>query len=100
METPDLPTVPRDRCNHSSYLERLFEHQFLGALMRHFWIRDGRRLEVLTPSVDSSGYDVVLDLAGAPSAPRHVQLKVCSSRATRSFNVNVALEHQPRGCAA
>lgn len=85
-----------DESTHSSYREKLFEHIFLGELMRVLWAKSRTRLEVLMPQVDNSGYDLVIECG---SLLRHVQLKTTHTRSTvRSVNVNSALASKPSGC--
>ncbi len=85
-----------DESTHSSYREKLFEHIFVGELMRAMWAKSRTRLEVLTPQVDNSGYDLVIECG---SISRHVQLKTTYSGSTiRSVNVNSALSSKPSGC--
>lgn len=81
---------------HSSHREALLEHLFVGEIMRHVWLSEVRRLEVLKPQVDDSGYDLVLETEGIV---RHVQLKATFGGSTiRNFNVNIALASKPSGC--
>lgn len=81
---------------YSSYREMLLEHLFAGAVMRHLWLRDVGRLEMLKPQVDDSGYDLVLE---AHAIVRHIQLKASHhGAATPGVNINVALAEKPSGC--
>jgi hypothetical protein len=48
----------------SSYREVVLEHLLVGALMRELWLSGVRRIEVLKPQVDDSGYDLVLEAKG------------------------------------
>jgi len=81
---------------YSSYREMLLEHLFAGAVMRHLWLRDVGRLEMLRPQVDDSGYDLVLEANGIV---RHIQLKASHhGAATAGVNINVALAEKPSGC--
>jgi hypothetical protein len=81
---------------HSSYRESLLEHLFAGEIMRHLWLSDFKRLEVLKPQVDDGGYDLVLETA---SVVRHIQLKATfkGSKVSR-FNIHTALASKPSGC--
>lgn len=81
---------------HSSYRESLLEHLFAGEIMRHLWLSDFKRLEVLKPQVDDGGYDLVLETA---SVVRHIQLKATfqGSKVSR-FSINTALASKPSGC--
>lgn len=80
----------------SSYREMLLEHLFAGEVMRHVWLSGTKRLEILKPQVDDSGYDLVLE---ANSIVRHVQLKATFRGSTVSrFNVQTALREKPSGC--
>jgi len=81
---------------YSSYREMLLEHLFAGAVMRHLWLRDVERLEMLKPQVDDSGYDLVLE---ANAIVRHIQLKASHHGAkTSRVSVNAALASKPSGC--
>jgi len=74
----------------------LLEHLFAGELMRHVWLSDVRRLEVLKPQVDDGGYDLVLE---GNTVVRHVQLKSSFRGSTVArFNVNSGLASKPSGC--
>ena len=80
----------------SSYREALLEHLFAGEVMRHIWLSDIKRLEVLKPQVDDGGYDLVLETS---SVVRHIQLKATFRGSTvRRFTVNAALAGKPSGC--
>src|SRR5690348_5075606 len=80
----------------SSYREMLLEHLFAGEVMRHVWLSGTKRLEILKPQVDDSGYDLVLEANGVV---RHVQLKATFRGSTVSrFNVQTALREKPSGC--
>ena len=81
---------------HSSYREMLMEHLFAGAVMSHMW-RDGlRRVEMLKPQVDNSGYDIVLEANGVV---RHIQLKASHRKSsTARVNINLQLREKPSGC--
>lgn len=86
----------QDHSLRSSYREMLLEHLFSGEIMRHFWLRETLRLEVLKPQVDDGGYDLLLDGNGIV---RHVQLKATFRGSTvRRFNVSTALARKPSGC--
>jgi hypothetical protein len=81
---------------YSTYREVLLEHLFAGAVMRHLWLRDSGRLEMLKPQVDDSGYDLVLEANGIV---RHIQLKASHrGAATPGVNINVTLAEKPSGC--
>jgi hypothetical protein len=80
----------------SSYRESLLEYLFAGEIMRHLWVSGVKRLEVLKPQVDDSGYDLLLETS---SVVRHIQLKAtvrCSK--VRRFNLNNSLATKPSGC--
>ena len=81
---------------YSSYREMLLEHLFAGTVMRHLWLRDFGRLEMLKPQVDDSGYDLVLE---ANAVVRHIQLKASHhGAATPGVSINAALAEKPSGC--
>lgn len=74
----------------------VLEHLFAGAVMRHLWLSGFRRLEMLKPQVDDSGYDLVLE---ANAVVRHIQLKASHvGAATPGVKVNAALAQKPSGC--
>jgi hypothetical protein len=80
----------------SSYREVVLEHLLVGALMRELWLSGVRRIEVLKPQVDDSGYDLVLEAQGIV---RHVQLKASfAGSKVREVTVNHALAKKPSGC--
>lgn len=88
-----------DRTRHylkSSYREKVVEHIFVGELLRHLWANGLDGVEILTPEVDASGYDLVLTLG---PVVRHVQIK-CSvdGGKARDQKVNASLALQPSGC--
>ena len=88
-----------DRNRHylkSRYREKVVEHIFVGELLRHLWASGLDGVEILTPEVDASGYDLVLTLG---PVVRHVQIK-CSvdGGSARDQKVNATLSLQPSGC--
>ena len=88
-----------DRTRHylkSRYREKVVEHIFVGELLRHLWANGLDGVEILTPEVDASGYDIVLTLG---PVVRHVQIK-CSVEDGKAENqkVNASLGLQPSGC--
>lgn len=80
----------------SRYREKVVEHIFVGELLRHLWSHGMDGVEILTPEVDASGYDLVLTLG---PIVRHVQIK-CSvdGGMARDQKVNASLALQPSGC--
>lgn len=80
----------------SSYREKLIEHLFVGELLKFGWLRELEGFEVLSPEVDDSGYDVVIEYG---RVVRHVQLKssLASGRANGQ-NIQLALMNKPSGC--
>ena len=88
-----------DRTRHylkSRYREKVVEHIFVGELLRHLWANGMDGVEILTPEVDASGYDLVLTLG---RVVRHVQIK-CSIAGgkTEEQQINASLALQPSGC--
>jgi len=82
--------------NESVYRERLLEHLLIGELLKYSWFHAGATLEVSQPSIDRSGYDVVLEANGVT---RHVQLKTSShSASTSTQRVHIGLARKPSGC--
>jgi hypothetical protein len=76
--------------------EKLIEHLFIGALLRHLWLQGIRDVEVLRAEVDSGGFDLVVECAGIL---RHIQLKASHKTAkTDSVGINMALSTKPSGC--
>ena len=89
---PDLA----DLYLHSSLREGLLEHLFVGKVMQLLWQHGSRDFEVLRPTTDAAGYDVVLATNGVI---RHVQLKSSAHGArTSQQKINTALARQPSGC--
>lgn len=81
---------------HSSYREKLLEHLFIGAVLRHLWCQGIASAEFLRPEVDSGGYDLVI---ACNTVIRHIQLKSSHHRAaTAKQNVNICLAEKPSGC--
>lgn len=91
--------MANDRTRHflkSRYREKVVEHIFVGELLRHLWAHGLDGVEILTPEVDASGYDIVLTLG---PVVRHVQIK-CSVEGGKAVDqkVNASLALQPSGC--
>lgn len=85
-----------DNFLHSSLREGPLEHLFVGDVMRTLWLRGVRDFEVLRPTTDAAGYDVVL---AAQGIMRHVQLKASAHSArTSRQKINTALAQHPSGC--
>jgi hypothetical protein len=65
-------------------------------LIRYLWAAGLDRVEILTPEVDASGYDLVLTFG---RVVRHVQIK-CSVEGGKAKDqkVNASLALQPSGC--
>jgi hypothetical protein len=82
--------------HQSVYRERLLEHLLIGDLLKYSWLHAGATLEVLQPSIDRSGHDVVLEANGVT---RHLQLKSSSHVAkTLAQKVHLGLASKPSGC--
>lgn len=80
----------------SSYREKLLEHLFTGEVMKYLWRSNKFFLEMLSPQVDSGGYDLVLE---ANSIVRHVQLKgTFNGSKVARWPVNLGLVGKPSGC--
>ncbi|MDF3072942.1 MAG: hypothetical protein K0S54_609 [Alphaproteobacteria bacterium] len=81
---------------HSSFLEKVLEHIFVGECLRRLWRRGIRNAEVLRSEVDGSGYDVVIEARGIT---RYIQLKASFNGAKASSQkVNAALVEKRGGC--
>ena len=81
----------------SSYREQLIEHQFVGALLQHLWIRGVHQVDVLRSEVDAAGYDLVMicfPLGLGSSRPRII-LRGSSPAAPRPFGSIVASNNRP-----
>ncbi len=48
----------------SSYIEKMIEHIFLSKILRVSWALSKKKINVLRPEVDDSGYDLVLECQG------------------------------------
>lgn len=82
--------------HQSVYRERLLEHLLVGELLKYSWLHANATLEVSQPSIDRSGYDMVLEVNGIT---RHVQFKSSSiSGKTSTQKVHVGLESKPSAC--
>jgi hypothetical protein len=80
----------------STAREKLIEHLFVGAMLRHLWLAGHRDAEVLRPEFDARGYDIVIEAGGVM---RHIQLK-SSAIGARTANVSISLDlaRKPGGC--
>ncbi|MDP3460849.1 MAG: hypothetical protein Q8S09_16380 [Hyphomonas sp.] len=80
----------------STAREKLVEHLFVGAVLRHLWIAGHRDAEVLRSEFDARGYDLVIEAGGVM---RHIQLK-SSAIGARTANVSISRElaRKPAGC--
>lgn len=82
--------------DNSSYREKLIEHLFVGELLKLSWRNGDCELEVASPEVDNSGYDVIAELRGIV---RHIQLKASYvGSITTTQKVHVRLGRKPSGC--
>ena len=87
-------TTQEQHYQHSSYREKLLEHLFLAELLQVGWFRNPqRRVEVVRPEVDDSGYDLLLECGGLR---RYVQLK--SNNNPTAPTVNTLLGNKEGGC--
>ena len=81
---------------HSSALEKVLEHLFVGDLLRCLGQRGIWDVEVLRSEVDSSGYDLVVE---CKDTMRHIQLKASHQDArAQSVKINKKLESKRSGC--
>jgi hypothetical protein len=95
-ERPQDDKERADRFRHSSLLEKVIEHLFVGELLCALWKQGNRDFEVLRAEVDRGGYDLAIECGGVL---RHIQLKASHKDAkTRSVNVNIGLGLKPYGC--
>ncbi|NKC10627.1 MAG: hypothetical protein GKR94_00010 [Gammaproteobacteria bacterium] len=60
---------------HSSYREKLIEHLFVGELLKLSWQNGDCSLEVASPEVDNSGYDIIAELLLRQKITRHKLIK-------------------------
>lgn len=80
----------------SSLREKVLEHLFVGDLLRCFWRRDVRSVELMRGEVDRGGYDLVLEYN---NVIRHIQLKSSYNKAkTSRQKIHVNLSEKPSGC--
>src|SRR5688572_23557630 len=80
---------------HSSALEKLLEHLFVGDLLRCLWAIGARDMEVLRGEVDRGGCDVVLEANGVL---RYLQLKASHATAkAKEVKINTNLARKPGG---
>ena len=80
----------------ASYREKLLEHLFVGEPLRHLWQAQIFDVEILSPEVDNSGYDVVLECNGVL---RYIQLKSSfTGSKTARQNLNLRLAQKHGGC--
>ena len=80
----------------STAREKLVEHLFVGAVLRHLWIAGHRDVEVLRSEFDARGYDIVIEAAGVT---RHIQLKSAASGSkTAKVSISRELARKPAGC--
>jgi len=89
--------MPLDSNTHrSSYREAVIEHLFVGEMMRRLWLKGIADFEVLTPQVDDSGYDLVVEANGVT---RHIQLKSSFKGAsTKQVKASLRLRTKPSAC--
>jgi hypothetical protein len=81
---------------HSSFREKLVEHLFIGELLTLSWKNGDCSLEVASPEVDNSGYDIIAELNGVV---RHIQLKASYvGGKTSRQKVHTKLATKPSGC--
>ena len=81
---------------HSSYREKLIEHLFVGELLKISWQHGDCALEIASPEVDNSGYDVVAEQHGVI---RHIQLKASYvGGKTARQKIHTKLADKPSGC--
>lgn len=80
---------------HSSFREKLIEHLFVGELLKLSW-HGSCTLEVASPEVDNSGYDIIVEDRGFV---RHIQLKASyiGSKTSRQ-NIHTRLADKSSGC--
>lgn len=81
---------------HSSYREKLVEHLFVGELLKLSWQSGDCALEIASPEVDNSGYDLIAEQNGIV---RHIQLKASYvGGKTARQKVHTKLAVKPSGC--
>ena len=81
---------------HSSFREKLIEHLFVGELLKLSWQQGNCTLEVASPEVDNSGYDIIAEDRGTV---RYIQLKASYIGGTTSRQkIHTRLADKSSGC--
>ncbi len=81
---------------HSSFREKLIEHLFVGELLKLSWQRGDCSLEIASPKVDNSGYDIIAEDRGIA---RHIQLKATYIGAkTSRQKIHTRIANKASGC--
>jgi hypothetical protein len=82
---------------HSSELENVLEHLFIGEMLRTLWCKKVYDVAVLRSEVDNLGYDLVVECRGIT---RHIQLKSTHKQGrAKNQKVNSKIEKRLGGCA-
>lgn len=82
--------------DQSVFREKLLEHLLLGELLKIAWKCGKADLEISTPAIDRSGYDVLIE---ANRITRHIQFKSSTRKATTAIQkVHIDLCQKPSGC--
>jgi hypothetical protein len=93
--TTDVAMADSDAHSHHSTLrECIVEHVFVGEMLRRYWRRGVRDVEVLISEFDAHGYDLVI-VRGR--IIRHVQFKTGRNKPGK-VSVSRALAEKPSGC--
>lgn len=71
----------------SSYIEKIIEHIFLSEILTIAWKMSKKKINVIRPEVDNSGYDLILECNGIM---KFIQLK-SSSENIKKQNINSKL---------
>ncbi|MDB4731653.1 hypothetical protein OAF74_02320 [bacterium] len=81
---------------HSVFREKLVEHLFVGELLKYSWLMGNCTLELASPEVDNSGYDLIAEDRGVV---RHIQLKSTFIGAkTSRQKIHTRLAEKSSGC--
>lgn len=61
----------------SSYIEKMIEHIFLSEILTKAWVKYKKKISIIRPEIDDSGYDLILECEGIMS---FIQLKTSNEK--------------------